>query len=46
MGTIMDRNSKNLTESEENKKKWWEDIGELCKKGPNDQITTMVWSLT
>ena len=22
MGTIMDRNSKNLTESEENKKKW------------------------
>ena len=46
MGTIKDRNGMDLTESEENKKKWWEDIGELCKKGPNDQITTMVWSLT
>ena len=45
MGMIKDRNSKDLTESEEIKKKWQEYIEELYKKRSNDQITTMVCSL-
>ena len=45
IGTIKDRNSKALTEGEENKKRWQEYTEELCKKGLNDWITTMVWSL-
>ena len=36
MGTIKDRNSKNLTEAEEIKKRWQEYIKELHKKGLND----------
>ena len=43
MGTIKDRNDKDLTEAEEIKKKWQE---ELYKKFLMAQITTMVWSLT
>ena len=35
MGTIKDRNSKDLTEAEDIKKKWQED-DELYKKGLND----------
>ena len=35
-----------LTEGEEIKKRWQEYTEELCKKGLNDWITTMVWSLT
>ena len=35
MGTIKDRNSKDLTEAEEIKKKWQE-YAELYKKGLND----------
>ena len=32
MGTVKDRNSKDLTEAEEIKKRWQEYIGELYKK--------------
>ena len=35
MGTIKDRNSKDLTDAEEIKKRWQE-YTELYKKGPND----------
>ena len=36
MGTIKDRNGKDLTEAEEIKKKWQEDTEELYRKGYND----------
>jgi len=36
MGTIKDRNGKDLTEAEEIKKKWQEYTEELYKKGLND----------
>ena len=36
MGTIKDRNSKDLTEAEEIKKRWLEYREELYKKGLND----------
>ena len=36
MSTIKDRNSKDLTEAEEIKKRWQEYIKELYKKGIND----------
>ena len=45
MGTIKNRNGKNLTEAEEIKKRWQE-YTELYKKILMTQITTMVWSLT
>ena len=35
-----------LTEAEVVKKRWQEYTEELYKKDPNDQITTVVWSLT
>ena len=44
IGTIKDRNGKDLTESEEIKKRWQEYTEEL--KILMTQITTMVWSLT
>ena len=45
MGSIKDRNSMDLTEAEDIKKKWWEYIEELCKKKIfMTQIITMVWS--
>ena len=37
MGSIKDRNSKDLTEAEEIKKMWQEYTEELCKKGVKDQ---------
>ena len=46
MGTMKDRNSKDLTESEEFKRRWKENTQELYKKVLNDWITMMVWSLT
>jgi len=46
MGTVKDRNSKDLTEAEEIKKRWQEHTEELYKKDLMTQITTMVWSLT
>ena len=36
MGTMKDRNIKELTEVEEIKKKWQEDTEELYRKGYND----------
>ena len=36
MGTIKDRNGKNLTEAEDTKKRWQEYTEELYKKGLND----------
>ena len=36
MGTIKGRNSMDLTEAEDIKKKWQEYIEELCKKDDND----------
>ena len=46
MGTLKDRNGKDLTEAEEIKKRWQEYTEELKKKVLMTQITTMVWSLT
>ena len=45
MGTIKDRNGMDLTEAEDIEK-WQESTEELYRKALNDQITTMVWSLT
>ena len=42
LGTIKDRNSKDLTEAEEIKKRWQEYREELYKKVPMNQVTTMV----
>ena len=42
MGTTKDRNSKDLTEAEDIKKRWQEYTEELYKKGLHDPITTMV----
>ena len=42
MGTIKDRNSKNLTEADEIKKRWQEYTEELYKKILTTQIITMV----
>ena len=36
MGTIKDRNSKDLTEAEEIKKRWQKYTEELCNKGLHD----------
>ena len=41
LGTIKDRNSKNLTEAEDIKKRWQE-YTELCKKVLMTQISTVV----
>ena len=46
MGTVKNRNVKDLTEAEEIKKRWQEHTEELYKKGLNDLITMVVWSLT
>ena len=45
MSTKKDRNSNEITGAEEIKKRCQE-YKELYKKGYNDQITMMVWSLT
>ena len=42
MGTIKDRNGKNLTEAEAIKKKWQEYVEELYKKDLHDLETMMV----
>ena len=46
MGTVKDRSSKCLTETEEIKKRWQEYTEELYRKVLMIQIATMVWSLT
>ena len=43
MGSIKDRNGKDLTEAKEIKKMWQEYTEELYKKGPNDPYNQ--WSL-
>ena len=42
MGSIKDRNGRDLTEEEDIKKRWQEHTEELYKKDLHDQITTMV----
>ena len=44
MGTIKDKNGKDLKEAEEIKKRWQEYTEELCKNVLMTQITTMVCS--
>ena len=46
MGSIKDRNSMDLTEAEDIKKRWQEYTEELHKKASISQINTIVWSLT
>ena len=46
MGTIKERNGKDLTEVEEIKKRWQEYTEELYKKVLMTRTTMMVWSLT
>ena len=46
MGSIKDRNGRDLTEAEDIKKRWQEYTEELYKKIFTAQIITMVWSLT
>ena len=46
MGTLKDRNSTDITEAEDIKKRWQEYSEELYKKVLMTQITMMVWSLT
>ena len=46
MGMMKDKHGKDLTEVEEVKERWQEYTEELYKKGIDDQITMMVWSLT
>ena len=46
MGTIKNRNGKDLTEATEIKKRWQEYTEELYKKVLMTQKTTIVWSLT
>ena len=48
MGTIEDRNSKDLAEAEDIKKRWQEYTEELYQKKKifMTKITIMVWSLT
>ena len=45
MGSIKDRNGRDLTKAEDIKKRWQE-YTEQYKKDLHDQTTTMVWSLT
>ena len=46
MGTIKDRNNKDLMEAEEIKKRWQEYTKEQYKKILMTQVTMMMWSLT
>ena len=46
MGTIKDRNGKDLTEVEEIKNRWQEYTREYTKKLLMTWITTMLWSLS
>ena len=41
MGTIKDRNSMDLTEAEDIKKRWQEYTEKLCKKGLNEWDTDL-----
>ena len=46
IGTVKDKNSKDLTEKEEIKKRWQEYTENLYKKVLMIRISVMVWSLT
>ena len=46
IGTVKDKNSKDLTEKEEIKKRWQEYTEEMYKKFLMAQITMMMWSVT
>ena len=46
MGTVKDRNNKDLAEAEEIKMRWQEYTKELYKKVFMTQKTMIVWSLT
>ena len=46
MGSIKDRNSNDLTEAKDIKKRWQEYTEELYKKVSMSWITMIVWSLT
>ena len=46
MGTIKDRNGRDLTEAEDIKKRWQEYTEDYTKKVLMTWITTMLWSLT
>ena len=46
MGTIKDRNSLDLIEAEDIKKRWQEYTEELYKKIFTTQMIMMVWSVT
>ena len=46
MGTIKERNIKDLTEAEGIKKRWQDYTEKLYKKGPNDPDDQWLWSLT
>ena len=46
IGTIKNRNGKNLREAEEIKKRWQEYTENCTKKALMNWITAMVWSLT
>ena len=46
MGTIKDRNGRDLVDAEEIKKRWKEYMEELYKKILMNWITMMVWSVT
>ena len=46
MGSIKDRNGMDLTEAEDIKKRWQEDIEELYKEDFHDPDNHIVWSLT
>ena len=46
MGTIKDRNGKDITDTEEIKKRWQEYTEEMYKMVLMTQIAMMVWSLT
>ena len=46
MGSIKNRNSEDLIEAEEIKKRWKEYMEELCKKMSMNCITKIEWSIT
>ena len=46
MGTIKDRNSRDLVGAEEIKRRWKEDTEELYQKDLNELDNMMMWSVT
>ena len=46
MGKIKDKNSRDLVDAEEIKKRWKEYMEELHRKSLMNQITIMVWLVT